>query len=175
MRRRHPLPTVWLMTDRRISDLDAAIARLPRKAGIVFRHYHLAKPERRALFDRVRAIARRKRHVLLLADTPATAQRWGADGAHDRGGHRSLGLRTAAVHNRAELIAGKRIKADLLFVSPAFATRSHPGKTPLGGARLGLLVGASRTITIALGGMTKTRFRSLVALNLYGWAGIDAF
>ena len=56
------------MTDERQGDaLWSALERLPRGAGIVFRHYTLARRERRLLFDRVRRVARR-RGLLLVAD-----------------------------------------------------------------------------------------------------------
>jgi thiamine-phosphate pyrophosphorylase len=175
MRRRHPLPTIWLMTDERIGDLEAAIAQLPRRSGIVFRHYTLPPSERRALFKRIETLARRYRHVLLLADTPQRARAWGADGAHDRSPRTSRGIRTSAVHNAAERIGANRAKADLIFVSPAFPTRSHPGAATLGPIRLGLVAGRSRSKTIALGGMTTKRAKRLRALKIYGWAAIDAF
>lgn len=175
MRRRHPLPRIWLMTDERIVDLFDAIERLPRGSGIVFRHHSLDRATRRALFDRVRRHARRHRHVILLADSPRVARAWGADGAHHRSALRSQGLRTVAVHNPAEMIMATRVGADLMFVSPAFTTRSHPGKTALGPVRLGLVARFHRQRIIALGGMNATRAKSLGALKLYGWAAIDAF
>jgi thiamine-phosphate pyrophosphorylase len=175
MRRRHPLPTVWLMTDERIPDLRAAVARLPHGAGIIFRHYSLTRHDRRVLFRQVRTMARRAGHVLLLADTPGLARHWGADGAHSRTPYRSQGLRTAAVHNGAELASAQRVGADLIFVSPVFPTRSHVGTRLLTTVRLGLLVGAARGKAVALGGMTTARFGSLAAMRLHGWAGIDAF
>lgn len=175
MRRRHPLPRIWLMTDERIDGLVAVIERLPRRSGIVFRHYSLQPKARRALFEQVRRLARRYHHVLLLADTPARACAWRADGAHDRSGLLSKGLRSAAVHNLAERNAAVRAGADLIFVSPVFATRSHPGGASLGRARLGLLAGSLRSQTVALGGMTKSKAKGLAALGIYGWAAIDAF
>lgn len=175
MRRRHPLPRIWLMTDERIVDLFGTIGRLPRGSGIVFRHHSLDHATRRALFDRVRKHARRGRHVIILADTPRIATAWGADGAHHRSAIRSQGLRTVAVHNPAEMTTATRAKADLMFVSPVSVTRSHPGKAALGPVRLGLLAGLHRSRVIALGGMDAKRAKSLGALKLYGWAAIDAF
>jgi thiamine-phosphate pyrophosphorylase len=55
------LPSIWLMTDERVAAeaLLKAAARLPRGGGgVVFRHYRTGKAERRALFDRLAAIAR---------------------------------------------------------------------------------------------------------------------
>jgi thiamine-phosphate pyrophosphorylase len=175
MRRRHPLPTVWLMTDERMPDMFAALARLPRRSGIVFRHHSLAEAARRTLFKAVRAVARRHDHVIVLADTPAKARAWGADGAHHRSSLRSCGVRTVPVHSRRERVIADRSGADLLFVSPVFATRSHPDAKPLGRVGLARLIRGARAPAIALGGMSVRRWRRLGALNLHGWAAIDAF
>jgi thiamine-phosphate pyrophosphorylase len=118
-------------------------------------------------------MARRHGHILILADRPSVAVQWGADGAHCPTPCRSPGLRTVAVHNRREAALARKVKADLIFVSPVFATRSHPGAPSLGRVKLGLIARSQRTI--ALGGMTAKRARSLAALRIYGWAGIDAF
>jgi thiamine-phosphate pyrophosphorylase len=162
------------MTDPRIVDLRAAIRSLPRRSGIIFRHYHLPCPERRALFKQVAKLAKARGHKLLLADHPMIARQWGADGAHSRSGHRSCGIRTVAVHNRREAAAAKRIGADLILVSPVYATTSHPGAKAIGPRGIGMIAETQRRRTIALGGMTAKRAKLLGALNLYGWAAIDA-
>ncbi len=69
----------------------------------------------------------------------------------------------------------KRIGADLIFVSPVFTTQSHPRAHMIGAVGLGRIAGKMRGRTIALGGMNAKRAKSLAALNLYGWAAIDAF
>lgn len=172
--RHPPLPRVWLMTDERIVDLARAVARVPKGSGIVFRHHATPARERHALFDQIKAIARRQRLVLLLADTPMRAKAWGADGAHHRSALKSRGFRSVAVHNGRELVLARRIGADLMFVSPVFETRSHPDARTLGPTRLGLLVGDQRSRVVALGGMTARKFRRLQGLGLHGWAAIDA-
>jgi thiamine-phosphate pyrophosphorylase len=72
-------------------------------------------------------------------------------------------------------VAAIRAGADALFVSPVFATRSHPGAPALGRARLGLLIRGLRIPVIALGGMDRRRAASLRALGVHGWAAIDAW
>ena len=172
MPRRHSLPRVWMVTDERQREgLLDAVARLPRGAGIVFRHYSLPEPERRALFDRVRAIARAKKATLLLAGPAAQALAWGADGSHGRG--RGFGLRTAPAHDLREIRAAERNGAALVFLSPVLATRSHPGGRPLGAARFTLLARRTSLPVVALGGMDAQRARNL--RGAYGWAGIDAW
>ena len=175
MRRRHPLPKIWLMTDSRIGDLIRAIQLLPQGSGIIFRHYDLEKRDRRALFKRVQKLAKARRHCLLLADRPMIARQWGAIGAHDRSAHRSRGIRTVAVHNACEAMQARRVKADLIFVSPVFATQSHADARGIGRRGLAGIAGKQCNKTVALGGMTATRMKRLGALNLHGWAAIDAF
>ncbi len=174
MRSDQPLPRLWLMTDERLGDrLFDAIERLPPRGGIVFRHYSLAASERRALFNQVRQVARRRGHILLLAGPAATALAWGGDGSHGRG--RGGGLRSNPGHDLGELRAAERAGADLLFLSPVFPTRSHPDTAALGPEGFARLARATDLPVLALGGMNPERGRKLQAHGAYGWAGIDAF
>jgi thiamine-phosphate pyrophosphorylase len=169
MRRRQTIPVTWLMTDERMSDaLWTALERLPAGSGVVFRHHGLPLPERRALFARVRKVARRRRLLLVRAGRDWLGR---GDGVHNA---RGPGLRTASAHNRREAMTRART-ADLLFVSPVFPTRSHPGAPALGPARLGLLIRGVSVPVIALGGMTARRFRAVGPLGVAGWAAIDAW
>jgi thiamine-phosphate pyrophosphorylase len=171
MRARQPLPRLWLMTDERQSEgLLGAIARLPDGAGIVFRHYSLPEVARRDLFARVRAAAP---GPVLLAGPSGQALAWGADGSHGSG--RGEGLRSAPVHDFAQIRAAERSGTDLLFLSPVFATNSHPGARTLGLARFAWLARRTTLPVIALGGMNPARGRRLASFGAYGWAGIDAF
>lgn len=159
------------MTDERQGDrLLDVVERLPAGAGIVFRHYSLEEVARRDLFDRVRAA---HSGLLLLAGPATQAESWGADGSHGRGP--GQGFRSAPVHGYAEIRAAERDGTALLFLSPVYATRSHPEARPLGLARFAWL--ARRTVlpVIALGGMSAARGKRLASFGAYGWAGIDAF
>ncbi|WP_374412072.1 thiamine phosphate synthase [Novosphingobium colocasiae] len=77
------LPAMWLVTDERTDALlDAALARLPRGSGIIFRHYHLPPAERSARLEHIRVLARRFGHLLVLAGTERDARRAGVDGTY---------------------------------------------------------------------------------------------
>lgn len=159
MRPRHPrlLPLVWLFTDERQgSAVFDAVRALPPGSGIVFRHYSLPPAERAALFARIRRLARRRRLCLLWAGSVHDAVRHGADGVHgwDRAATMRPLLRTAAVHDRRQLVRAQRIGADAVFLSPLFATRSHPGARPLGRSRFGLIAAHATMPVIALGGVS---------------------
>lgn len=172
MHRRHPLPRLWLMTDERMGEaLWRALERLPRGSGIVFRHYGLDEGERRALFAKVTKIAHRRNLVVVRAGRRLGRQEEGVHGGRRTGAM----FLTFPAHSRREAIAAVRRGADLLFVSPVFATRSHPGARTLGRVRLGLMIRGLDVPVIALGGMDARRAASLKALGVYGWAGIDAW
>jgi thiamine-phosphate pyrophosphorylase len=191
MVRCHPplLPRLWLLSDERLPVPIAELAaRLPPGSGIILRHDHLPAAERWRLLRRLRRIAAARRLTLLLADAPALAKRWGADGVHLRQRHagqaaqaRRLGLAlTMPVHGAGEARAARRAGADAVFVSPLHPTRSHPGAPALGTAawlRLARQAGGQR---IALGGMTPARARALTRQSAGsgvrpGWAAIDAW
>lgn len=166
------------MTDERQGEaLLGAVERLPRGAGIVFRHHATPWRERHALFGRVRVIARRRGLVLVVAGDARTARRLGAEGFHERSariGPPDL-IRTTSVHHARELITAHRARADLAFVSPVFATRSHIGAPAFGRVRFGLLAARSPVPIVALGGVNPRRACALAAFAIHGWAAIDAW
>ncbi|MDX3900581.1 MAG: thiamine phosphate synthase [Sphingobium sp.] len=179
-RHRKKPPLLWLMTDERIETaaLLAAADRLPRgKAGIVFRHYRTPAGKRRALFARLAAIARRRRLLLLLGGGAREAVAWKADGWHGRGERgRSAGrpmIHSAPAHDAKEIKAARRGGADLVFLSPLFHTRSHPGARTLGRVRFAALAREAAMPVIALGGVGRHHRRGLKALGASGWAAID--
>lgn len=168
MRPRYPL--CWLMTDERQGDdLWSALERVPRGSGVVFRHHATPPAARRRLFARVRAVARRRRLVLVRAGSQRLR---GEGGVHGRRGH---ALVTWPAHRRTEAIAGRRNGAALLFVSPLFATRSHPGAVALGPVRAAMIGRGLGVVVIALGGMDERRFRRVRQLGFDGYAAIDAW
>ena len=120
------------------------------------------------MFRRLVRIARARGLVVVRAGTRAG---YGEDGVH--GGIRGSGLRTAPAHDRAEAVAAMRRGADLLFVSPVFATRSHPAGVALGTRAARRVSQGLPVVVIALGGMDARRFRGMVGFD--GWAGIDAW
>ena len=169
-------PRLWLMTDERQGEaLWDAVGALPRGAGVIFRHYSLAPGMRKAMFKRLRAMARARGLILILAGSPRLARAWQADGFHGRDPGQAFPelLHTAPTHDVAELLAAMRSGAGLAILSPVYATRSHPGAQTLGPLRFGLIARQSRIKIAALGGMNARRARSLKALRAYGWAGID--
>ena len=167
---RQTLPTQWLMTDQRISDaLWAAIERVPRGGGVVLRHHR----SDRLFGARVAARCRAKGLLLAVAGDVALARDLGAAMVHNPAGEAAGLLISRSVHSPDEAVAASG--ADLMFVSPVFATRSHPGGEPLGIERALALAAIARVPAIALGGMDAARGEAAIAAGFHGWAGIDAW
>jgi thiamine-phosphate pyrophosphorylase len=171
---RQSFPDLWLVSDvRNDAVLEAALKRLPRGSGFIYRHYHLPPAERVARWFALTRIARARGHVCVLADDAITALEWGADGLYGppRALYPTRGLLTlATAHDLAEIGLANRAKADAVLLSPAFRTRSHPDAAALGPLRFRLLARHAQMPVIALGGMNA---RAARRLQWPRWAAID--
>ena len=78
---------------------------------------------------------------------------------------------STSCHNEIELEFAKRFEADFVFLSPVFATKSHPDEEPLGITRFRELSTASELPVVALGGITPQNRNQLEG---YGVAVISA-
>ena len=171
---RQSLPLLWLLSDaRNDAGLEAALAALPRGSGFVFRHYHLEPDARATRFRQLAQSARASGHLAVLAGEPAEADEWGADGVYGfpaRIASAKALLKLTTAHDGDELAAAGRAGADGVFLSPVFATRSHPEAQPLGIHGFHVLAQQSPVPVIALGGMTKARAEEL---HWPRWGAID--
>ncbi len=135
------LPRLWLLSDpARLPDPRAAAARLPRGAGV------LARGAAPGVLAALARLCRRRGLVLLVGGDGRGALAHHA-GLHlpDRAPAQGLlpfllarrrgapwAVLTLAVHGRAGAARGRRLRADLALLSPAFPTASHPGAPALG-------------------------------------------
>lgn len=196
-RRRARLPALILLTDEtRLADPSAAVARLPRGAAVILRHYGLTAVERAALARRLRRITRTRGVLLLLAATDRTDEALAltlrADGIHVpewrvRQGNgpvmhrrRPGWLVTAAAHSLLALRRAAAFGADAALLSPVFATASHPitsltAARPLGVLRFAAWSRLGRLPVYALGGIDARSAARLRPTRACGLAGIGGF
>ncbi|MEN6541447.1 thiamine phosphate synthase [Parvibaculum sp.] len=182
------LPRIVVMTDAaRAPDPIEALNRAPRGAAVIYRAYNI-RPRRTEL-ARLGKLARRKGvHLLIAGDLLAGASP-GIGGLHlpehvvrqstdrcFRRRPRPEFLITAAAHSESAVIAAARAGADAVFISPVFATQSHPGARPLGVVRFAQLAAKARArglAVYALGGITgKAAEQRLSGTGIAGIAGI---
>ena len=159
------LPVLWLFTDAdRLPDPVAAAARLPKGiAGVVLRHD--SHPDRVAIGRDLARICRARRLALVVAGDVRLAASLGA-GVHLRGGRwpgplRRPGIVTSSAHTLPDLRRAARNGASIAFLSPAFATASHPGEPALGACRWPSLAARAGLPVAALGGMDGDSVRRL--------------
>lgn len=158
-RQRAKLPVLWLFTDaQRLPDPLPAIASLPKfNAGIVFRHDETV--DRASLGKRIAALCRARHIALVVAGDARLAAALRA-GVHLRGGFwpgrvRTRGLVTSSAHNIAELRRAELAGAQIIFLSPAFKSPSHPGEPVLGATNwANISKKADKSKVYVLGGVT---------------------
>lgn len=157
------VPRLILMTDERQPDPVRLVAGLPAGSLVILRHY--GDPERAALGRRLAMLCRERRLLLSVAADATLAAGLRADGIHCprwtdgrraallTWARRRKALVSVAVHTIRELSAARRIDADVVILSPVFATASHPGAKGLGLYGLAKLARVADQPKIGLGGM----------------------
>jgi thiamine-phosphate pyrophosphorylase len=174
---------VFYFTDpARAPDPEAAVGRLPRGAGVVYRAF--GAPDAVARGRRLVRLARRRGLMVLAGADAALAARIGADGVHlpERAAGAALGLRrlrpgwivTCAAHTAPAIVRARRAGADAVFVSPVFASASRSAGRPLGALRFAELVRGARLPVYALGGIDAVTARQIARSGAAGLAAVEA-
>ena len=151
--RHPPLPDLWLVSDaRNDAVLEAALARLPRGSGFIFRHYHLRPPKRAPA-----SICWRGLRGMAIASSCPAPSRCPADGAlttaREWGAPRRLRLAaTRSPPARASLAPRHR----------PFAARDRPGRTARAPTR-SALAGLPHPFAPRRAPLGPVRFRLLAA------------
>ncbi len=188
-RRRHPsarlLPALLLLSDEtRLPDPLAALDRLPRGSGVVFRHY--GQPGREALARALAAAARARRIRVLVAGDPLLALRARASGLHLPEARLKVPLAlgpkmrpksaivTMAAHSLRAVFRAARLGADAVILGPVFPTASHPGKPSLGSLRFARFCRQSPIPVYGIGGIGPKTALKLKDSGAVGFAGIGA-
>jgi len=167
-----------LFTDHdRLPDPRPAVSRLPRGlGGVVFRHD--GQSNRATLGRDLARICRARRLLLVVAGDVRLAAALHA-GVHLRGGRwpeprRVKGFVTSSAHNAADLRRAFLGGARLAFLSPVFATASHPGASSLGVVRWTALARGQPVAVGALGGIDGDTVRAFPWRRLSAAGAIGA-
>ncbi len=166
------------LTDRaRAPEPEIIIDALPPGAAVILRDYEA--PDRTALAQKLKALCSARGILFLVGADLALAQAIGAEGVHFPSWANIRPapgmIATAACHSARELEKAAGAGAQLAFLSPVFATQSHPGKKMLGAARFKSIARTSPLPVLALGGVDETNAGRLAGRNVAGLAAISAF
>jgi len=168
--------------DDRLPDPLAAARALPRGSMVVVRSRDAAKLN--ALSRALLKIARRNGIAVLIAGDALLAARLGADGFHlpeARAGETacwrarlpSMKIATSA-HSLRALLRAQFLPVDAIFLSPVFATASHPERAALTPQRTNFIARAATKPVYALGGIDARGARRLAPESFSGIAAIGA-
>jgi thiamine-phosphate pyrophosphorylase len=166
-------PEAWLLTDERMgAAVDAAIARaVAQGAGVIVRHHQSSASERERLARLVKDLA----GTLGVSRDVTLARTLDAALVHNPASETPGLPFSLSVHDEVEADAAAKQPAALVFVSPVYATRSHPSAAALGEQAALALARQSGHPAIALGGMDAAKGAALMARGFSGWAGIDCW
>jgi len=150
---------------------------LAPQVGMVFRHYRQAN--RAMLGTRLMRKCRSKKIALRWGWLPNSIALSAALPLHLPAGvappsWAKKSVLSTSVHNLKELRKAQQNRINFIFISPIFATPSHPKATPLGRYRLANLINqAPRNMRVyALGGITsRSQIKLLAGLGICGIAG----
>lgn len=171
-----PWPREWLMTDERIGGrLWEAIDELPPGAGVVLRHHGTPAHERVVLGRRMAELCSERGLTLAISRDVAMAELLNAQLVHNPANDPGALPFSRSAHSLDEARTRCNSAASLIFLSPLFPTRSHPGEEPLSRDEARAIVAGCQVPVIALGGMNRARFEEIRGDGFYGWAGIDAW
>lgn len=178
------LPIAFYFTDEtRAANPQGIIARLPKGTAVLFRHYN--HQNRAELAMDLSKLCKSRNLPLFIAGDAALASRIGANGVHlpDALKSRLPRLQTtypqlmfsAACHSERSLKAAERLGADLAFLSPLYATRSHPNARTWGALRAAAVLRRTTLPVYALGGITDARFNQITNSGFSGFGAISLF
>lgn len=168
--------------------LLAALARLCAggRRLVLLRAPSLSRSDYLDLARRAAMVARRYRSRLMVHDCLQAASGLRVAGVHLSGRcARKFARRPVArkvwlavsCHTPDEVRHAERLGADFCVFGPVFATASHPGRKPLGAARLASVAASSNIPVYALGGMRAGRADAALCrrVGAQGVAGIRCF
>ncbi len=169
------------MTDEtRLADPVPVLARLPRGAAVILRHYGAG--DRTPLAMKMAQACRRLGLFLVIAGNWRLAAATGAAGLHlpqhqtpapgARLWRKRGRMLTMAAHGPRSLARARAMKADAALLSPINPTASHPDRKALGATRAALMIRSVRIPVVALGGVGPKTLRALKRRGFAGVAGI---
>lgn len=176
-------PFFYFTDDQRGADPLQITSRLPKGTGVIFRHYNSENRAELAFY--LSKICKNRELSLIIAKTPALAQKVQATGCHLpdhwitalpvlKARYPQLTF-SAACHGERSLLKAQNLGSDLAFLSPVFATKSHPGTPALGLVRTRKMIRPLTMPVYALGGVGFKHQDMLLEAGFSGFGAISEF
>ncbi len=178
---------------KKISNPFSIIKNLPKNSLIIIREYDLEWHKREAFAAQIIALAKPKKIKVLIGKDFNLAKKLKADGVHfsdfdhsswqffKKKSYPKKFIFSLACHSFKSILRAQKLKPDLIFISPIFASSSHPDVKPLGLKNLAKITFKTKKANYfssrirALGGINFTNLKRLRKLNIPGFGAIDIF
>lgn len=183
------IPQFYVLTDQDrfanpLVELFDTLHHLPRGAAVVVRHRDAKQCQ--ALAKAIVPPAHRLGLKVLLAGDVRAALKHHCDGVHLSQARARLGplrisslppgfIISAAAHDGLSLRRAAWAGAQVVMLSPVFATQSHPHSKPLGLHRFTIIAASGNRRIVALGGVSKQNVKRLNLGAAYGIGAIGAW
>ena len=174
---------IYLTDENHLIDPTKFISQLPRKTGVIFRHYGL--PNRFHLAQKIKQICKDRNLTFIISRDINLARILNADGLHlpeylavkpnfrfRAWKNKPNKILTAAAHSRHTIMRIKNLGFDASLVSPVFETKSHQSAKYLGTIGFQNIVSRQALAAFALGGLNNKTATFLKNTNAIGIAGI---
>ena len=190
-------PPIFFTDRKKISDFEKIIKILPKNSTIIIREYDLDKKKRedfaRNIVNLARVKNREKNLQIIVGKDFALARKIKADGIHfsdfDKLPQSFLKKKSFpkkfifsfACHNFKSVLKALKLRPNMIFISPIFATTSHAETKIIGLRNLRKISLISKKQNYlhnkiyALGGINSENIKSLRKLDISGFAGINLF
>lgn len=178
-----PFSLALFSDETRLVRPDPVLRMTPPGSVFVYRDYSARARLRRG--RALRALCRIRKILFLVAGDAGLAAALDADGVHLPEALVSaravevirsrFALVTSAAHSAKALERAAAASVDAAFLSPVFATRSHPGAAAFGAETAMQIAAGARAPVLALGGVTPEGASRLVGSYFCGLGAIGAF
>jgi len=173
----------------KVCDYEKIIEKLPKNSAIIIREYNLDKNSREIFARRISQLARAKSLKIIVGKDFDLAKKIKAHGVHFSD-HDKLPLKflkknqpknfifSFACHNLKSFLKAQKLRPDVIFISPIFATTSHPNGKNIGIRNLSKIIRNHKNkkqILVALGGINSHNIKMLCKLKINGFGAIDFF
>jgi len=179
------LPALIFMTDaKRLSDPTSLIPHLPKNSALIVRHF--SRNQKEQIIIKIKKLCRKHKVKLLVSDDLQLALKHRLDGVHFPEKSvkkiaacgqfirpKATFLATGACHCLPALKQAEKAQLDGIFLSPVFATQSHPNSPFLGSVRFNAWLSQTDRGVYGLGGINKKNAIRLSTSKSIGFAGIS--
>ena len=177
-------PPVFFTDRKKVEDFAKIIAKLPENSSIIIREYDLDQKNREIFAKKIIDLIGLKPIKIIIGKDIELAKKLKADGIHfsdfdqiPKDFAKENFIFSFAAHSEESIEKALKLKADLIFISPAFASSSHKDIEPLGEEKLRKIAVKYKNLDYLypLGGINSGNISIIKKLGFASFGAIDFF